>query len=120
MKKYKIRIEYDCQPETKGAVMAKSREAARKVVTPNPAYKVTKIFCEEIPLNQACLFSDDWDERIEKWKMENETHVNYLVSLDMLHAQALNDLQRAWGSTSVNRVFARLLEEAVQRLPKLR
>ena len=75
MKKYKIRIEYDCQPETKGAVMAKSREAALKVVTPNPAYKVTKIFCEEIPLNQACLFSDDWDERIEKWKMENRKHM---------------------------------------------
>ena len=64
MKKFKIRIEYDCEPETKGAVHASNRSEALAMVTPNPKYTVTKTFCEEIPMTQACLFSDDWDERV--------------------------------------------------------
>lgn len=65
-KKFKIRIEYDCEPETKGAVMAYNREQALAMVTRNPHYKVTKVYCEEISPFQACLFSDDWDERLAK------------------------------------------------------
>jgi hypothetical protein len=67
-KKFKIRIEYDCEPETKGAVHAYSREQALAIVTANPSYKVTKVYCEEISPYQACLFSDDWNERITKFQ----------------------------------------------------
>jgi len=63
-KKFKIRIEYDCEPETKGAVIASSRKAALRMVTANPRYKVTQVYCEAIPSTQACLFSDDWNERL--------------------------------------------------------
>jgi hypothetical protein len=64
--KFKIRIEYLMEPETKGAVRAWNRDEALAMVTPNPSYKVTKVFCEEIPWTQACLFSDDWDQRVQR------------------------------------------------------
>jgi hypothetical protein len=64
--KWKIRIQYDLAPETKGAVRAWNRTDALAMVTPDPRYKVTKIYCEEIPWTQACLFSDDWDERCKR------------------------------------------------------
>jgi hypothetical protein len=63
-RKFKIRIEYDCEPETKGAVHARNRTEALALVTPNPNYRVTKVYCEEISWTQACLYSDDWDQRL--------------------------------------------------------
>lgn len=63
-RKYKIRFEYGgLAPETKGALRANDRSEALSMVTPDPRYKVTKMLCEEIPWTQACLFSDDWDQR---------------------------------------------------------